>query len=89
MGNNINNEINYFFDYCEGNSFAIKKIQKIKNYILYLERTREILQSKIDEKDKRIKEEVNLNNKIIIELSAFQVKEIEKNEKMKEEKLLQ
>ena len=86
MESNINKELNYFFDYCEGNSFAIKKLNKIRNYIFYLKRTQSNLIYKYDKIYKELEEEKKINNEIVKELTTFQVREIEKNEK---EKMLQ
>lgn len=86
MESNIDKELNYFFDYCEGNSFAIKKLNKIRNYIFYLKRTQSNLICKYDKIYKELEEEKKINNEIVKELTTFQVREIEKNEK---EKMLQ
>lgn len=86
MESKIDKELNYFFDYCEGNSFAIKKLNEIRNYIFYLKRTQSNLICKYDKIYKELEEEKKINNEIVKELTTFQVREIEKNEK---EKMLQ
>lgn len=72
----IKKNLEYLYDYCEGNIYAIEIVKKIEKYI----KMKEIENIKIKQE---LKKEFEINNKITKDLVFFQRKEIIKENEEK------